>query len=116
MRIGIAAESDMGLQARVSRHFGRCSHYVLVDVEDGRVKELSTIDNPFHNAHEEPGRVPSFIRDQGVDVIIAGSMGGQAMGFFMGFGIQVIIGAEGSVQENIDKFLSGHDVGIRADY
>jgi predicted Fe-Mo cluster-binding NifX family protein len=116
MRIGIAAESNMKLQTQVSQHFGRCSHYVLVDIEDGRVKEVHTIDNPFHNTCEEPGKVPTFIRDQGVDVIIAGSMGGQAMGFFMGFGIQVIIGAEGSVQENIDNFLAGKGVGVRADY
>ncbi|MBN2569348.1 MAG: NifB/NifX family molybdenum-iron cluster-binding protein [Deltaproteobacteria bacterium] len=108
MRIGIAAESDMGLQARVSRHFGRCSHYVLVDVEDNSVKEVATIENPFHKAHEEPGRVPSFIRDQGVDVIIAGSMGGQAMGFFMGFGIQTVTRAMGSVKESLDNYLAGN--------
>jgi len=107
MRIGIAAENGMGLQAKVSQHFGRCSHYVIVDVDGDTIKEVTTINNPFFSAHESPGQVPSFIRDQGIDVIISGGMGGQAIGFFMGFGIQTVTRAMGSVQESLDNYLAG---------
>lgn len=108
MRIGVAAESAEGVEADVSKHFGRCPYYVIVKADEEKVKEpVKVITNPYATAHEECGQVPSFLKEQGIDVIIAGGMGPRAVGFFDQFGIQVVTGAVGRVKEAIDRFLKG---------
>ncbi len=108
MKIGVAAESGEGVEADVSRHFGRCPYYVIVKADEEKVKEpVKVIPNPYATAHENCGQVPTFLKEQGIDVIIAGGMGSRAMGFFDQFGIQVVTGAAGKVKENIDRFLKG---------
>ena len=108
MRIGIAAESSEGVEAKVARHFGRCPYYVIVETDGENVKEpVKVIPNPYATAHENCGQVPTFLKGQEIDVIIAGGMGSRAMGFFDQFGIQVVTGALGPVKEAIDSFLKG---------
>ncbi len=108
MRIGVAAESAEGIEADVSRHFGRCAYYVIVEADEEKVKEpAKVITNPYATAHESCGQIPTFLKEQGIDVIIAGGMGSGAVGFFNQLGIQVVTGANGKVKENIDKFLKG---------
>ena len=108
MKIGVAAESGEGLEAEVSRHFGRCSHYVILETEEGNIKEpIRVLGNPYVTAHGEPGQVPSFLKEQGIEVIIAGGMGPRAVGFFNQFGIKVVTGVTGKAKEAIDKFLKG---------
>ncbi|TET62349.1 dinitrogenase iron-molybdenum cofactor biosynthesis protein, partial [Candidatus Aerophobetes bacterium] len=50
---------------------------------------------------------PTFLKEQGIDVIIAGGMGVRAVGFFDQFGIQVVTGAVGRVKGAVDNFLNG---------
>lgn len=108
MRIGVAAESAEGVEAKVARHFGRCPYYVILKADEEKVKEpVKVIPNPYATAHEECGQVPSFLKEQGIDVIIAGGMGPRAVGFFDQFGIQVVTGAVDRVKEAIDRFLKG---------
>lgn len=108
MKIGVAAESDEGLEAEVSRHFGRCSHYVILETEEENIKEpIRVLGNPYATAHGEPGQVPSFLKEQGIEVIIAGGMGPRAVDFFNQFEIKVVTGAAGKVSEAVDKFLKG---------
>ena len=65
------------------------------------------ITNPYATAHENCGQVHTFLKEQGIDVIITGGMGSRAMGFFNQFGIQVVTGAAGRVKETVDRFLKG---------
>jgi predicted Fe-Mo cluster-binding NifX family protein len=106
-RIAVAAEGDQGMDASVSAHFGRCPFYTIVDAEENRVSLSYKVENPFYGAHGQPGQVPGFIRDQGVEVIIAGGMGPRAVGFFNEFGIEVVTGATGKVQDIVDAYLRG---------
>ncbi len=61
------------------------------------------IDNPGHH----PGYLPQFLHDKGVTCIIAGGMGGRASSLFAKQAIQTIIGADGSIDEVIDKIIAG---------
>ncbi len=111
MRIAISADNRDGLEAPVSPHFGRCPYYVLVDVEEGRITGVQTVDNPYLS-HHEPGAVPGFIRQQGVQVMLTGGMGRRAVEFFTGFGIQPVTGASGIVQEALSRYLKGELTGV----
>lgn len=98
MKIAIA--SDNGY---ISEHFGRCPSYTLVDIEGKEIKNKEVVDNPGH----EPGRIPAFLNEKGVKVIVAGGMGPRAVGFFQEYGIEVIIGARGLVNDAITAYLNG---------
>ncbi len=106
MRIAISADSKNGLESVVSPHFGRCPHYVLVDVEGQEIKAVKAIDNPYYG-HHAPGQVPAFINEQGVNVMLTGGMGGRAIAFFQQFGIEAVTGAMGTVRYTLECYLGG---------
>jgi predicted Fe-Mo cluster-binding NifX family protein len=106
-RIAVAAEDDGGLKANVSAHFGRCPYYAIVEIEGDKIVSSSSVENPFYNAHGNPGQVPSFIHDQSAKVIIAGGMGQRAVGFFNEFEIEAVTGASGKVEAVVEAYLNG---------
>jgi len=106
--IGVAVESNNGLEAEISGHFGRCPYYAILEVQEGKVKEpVRVIANPYFSSHGEPGQIPLFLKEQGIEVIIAGGMGPRAVGFFNQYGIKAVTRASGKVEEIIDSFLKG---------
>ena len=106
MRIAISTEEKNGLDSSISHHFGRCPHYVLVDMEGVSIAEVKAIDNPYHHQHK-PGMVPEFIKEQGVEVMISGGMGRRAIDFFDQMGIQVATGAVANVRVTLELYLDG---------
>lgn len=106
MRIAISAETNNDLDSRVAHHFGRCPFFALVDLEGEEIKIVKVVDNPFYAGHE-PGQVPGFIRENNVDVMLSGGMGGRAIQFFQQYGIQTATGASGTVQDAISTYIKG---------
>lgn len=107
MKIAVATDDNRGLEAVLSQHFGRCPYYILVEVDDNEIGEVKALENPFYGSHGQPGEVPAFIKSTGAHVIIAGGMGPKAIGFFEQYGIQVVTGVSGMVQEVIQLYLDG---------
>ena len=106
MRIAVSADSELGLDSVVSPHFGRCPYFVLVDLEGREVKEVRAVPNPFYAQHQ-PGQVPGFVHEQGVNVMLTGGMGGRAINFFHQFGIQPVTGAHGTVRHALEQYMGG---------
>lgn len=106
MRIAISAEDENGLESVVSPHFGRCPHYILVDMEGQEVEAVQSVDNPYYG-HHAPGQVPGFIRSQGANVMVTGGMGRRAIGFFEQYGIETVTGASGTVRYALERYLGG---------
>lgn len=98
MRIAIATEDG-----QVSAHFGHCPCFALVDIEDGAVTGRTSVESPEH----APGRIPRFLKDHNVEVIIAGGMGHKAMELFDSLGIRQIVGVTGQVDTVIEGCLDG---------
>ena len=99
MKIAISTESGS-----VSAHFGRCPSYTLVEIEDERIISKTEIANPGH----QPGFLPPYLAEKGVEVIIAGGMGPRAQGLFARQNIQTVLGVQGQVDEVIQKFIDGN--------
>ena len=98
MRIAVSTDGEF-----VSAHFGRCPLFTIVDIEDSKVIAKEVISNPGH----EPGYIPEFLHQKGVECIIAGGMGMRATGFFDHFGIKTVVGVWGKVDDVIDKLIKG---------
>jgi predicted Fe-Mo cluster-binding NifX family protein len=106
MRIAVSADTKNGLDSVVSPHFGRCPHFVLVDLVDRDVSEVRAVDNPFYGQHQ-PGQVPGFVSSLGADVMLTGGMGGRAIMFFQQYGIEGVTGAYGTVAQSVEHYLGG---------
>ncbi|KGM97549.1 dinitrogenase iron-molybdenum cofactor [Clostridium novyi A str. 4552] len=98
MRIAVASEGS-----NVSGHFGHCAGFTMFDVEDGKVVNKEYIQSPGH----KPGFLPVFLNEKGANVIIAGGMGEHAQELFAQNNIQVVVGAVGSIEENVDQYIKG---------
>jgi predicted Fe-Mo cluster-binding NifX family protein len=94
----VAISTDQGY---VSAHFGRCQSYTIVEIKEGHVLSRGEIPNPGH----QPGFLPKYLSEKGVNCIIAGGMGPRAQGLFAQENIETIIGVQGPVIEVIDKFI-----------
>ena len=70
-------------------HFGHCEKFAVLHVLDGQIGSTEFHTPPPH----EPGVLPVWLGDLGVDLIIAGGMGQRALSLFNERGIRVITGA-----------------------
>jgi predicted Fe-Mo cluster-binding NifX family protein len=98
MRVAIATEGNF-----VSAHFGRCPVFTLIDIENGKVLNRDELSNPGH----QPGLIPQFLKEKGVECIIAGGMGMRAISLFEQEGIRTMMGISGKVNEVIEQLLKG---------
>ncbi len=95
----IAISTDQGY---VSAHFGRCLSYTIVEIKEGKVLSKKEIPNPGH----QPGFLPQYLSEKGVNCIIAGGMGPRAQGLFDEKNIEAIIGVQGAIDKVIEKFIN----------
>ncbi|KPK46089.1 MAG: dinitrogenase iron-molybdenum cofactor [Nitrospira bacterium SM23_35] len=98
MRVAISTDGEF-----VSEHFGRCPSFTVVDIEDGIVRSTMALENPGH----QPGVIPQFLHQKGVNCIVAGGMGMRARGFFDEVGMQAILGITGRIDDVIRKLQNG---------
>lgn len=98
MKIAVAS---MGIE--VAEHFGHCENFNLYDCENGGIIASDNIPNPGH----KPGFLPNYLGDRGVEVIIAGGMGGGAVEIFNTRNIEVIMGASGEAADAVKDYLAG---------
>ena len=106
MRVVVSADNKSGLDSVVGPHFGRCPHFVVVDLEGQEVQGVREVDNPYHGNHQ-PGQVPGFINSLGANVMLTGGMGGRAIAYFQEFGIEGVTGAYGTVRQSLESYLGG---------
>jgi predicted Fe-Mo cluster-binding NifX family protein len=106
MRICFTADEANGLESIVSYHFGHCPYYVIVDTDGNVVKNVESIPNPMAEEHNE-GDLPSYMKEQSIDVIVTGGMGPKAQEFFQSYGIEVFTGAYGKVKDVLEEYLHG---------
>jgi len=98
MRVAISTDGDF-----VSAHFGRCPTFTLVDIDNGKIVEKTEVVNPGH----QPGAIPQFLHQKGVNCIVAGGMGMRATSFFEEYSIKTVVGVSGKVDEVIEKLKKG---------
>ncbi len=98
MRIAIAMDGN-----QVSGHFGHSEGYAIFDVEDSIIYRRDDLPSPGH----EPGRLPVFLAEHNVDLIIAGGMGPKAIALFQQNGIDVLLGVSGNVDYIAQDYIAG---------
>ena len=87
------------VDGQLCMHFGHCAHFALVDVDEAKKKIVSQqlVEPPPH----EPGVLPKWLYEQGVNVILAGGMGSRAQQLFAQHGVEVVVGVPSDTPETL---------------
>ncbi len=87
-------------------HFGHCAQFALIDADPaaGKVIRREDVEAPPH----QPGLLPAWLAERGVQVVIAGGMGRRALGLFADRGIKVVVGVPA---DNPEKLVADYIAG-----
>lgn len=90
---------------KLCMHFGHCEEFAVIDVDNSKkIVKTEYVIPPPH----EPGLLPKWLHEMGVNVIIAGGMGQRAQSLFAENSIQIVAGAPSeSPDALVGKFLNG---------
>jgi len=107
MLIAVPSDAPGGLDSTLSEHFGHCGAFTIVEVEDGKVGEVVILEN---GGHEQGGCMApvQLLKENGVEVLLAGGMGQRPLAGFQQVGITVHFKGEAqSVGEAVNLFIGG---------
>lgn len=93
MRIAIPSEGEGGLDGLRAGHFGHCDVFTFVDLMDGKIDQVTTVQNV---SHVQGGcMVPvNLLASHNVDALIVGGIGMRPLMGFRQVGIDVYHEAE----------------------
>ena len=88
VRIAIPSEGEGGLDGIRAGHFGHCDVFTFIDLENGTIKEVSTIPN---REHVQGGcMVPvNLLAEHNVNILVVGGIGMRPLMGFRQVGIDV---------------------------
>ena len=93
-------------EGRLHEHFGGSAQFALVQADPAqrRILGVRTVNAPPHT----PGLFPRWLREQGVEVVIAGGIGKRALALFAELGVTVRGGQAGAaIEELANAYLNG---------
>jgi len=100
--------------SKLSPHFGRSPYFSIAKIKDGEVIELKFFKNTYihmhgHHMHGHGDHSDLFrnLIDSKVNAVIAIHMGHRALIDLLRLGIKVYLGVNGTVRDNLDKFIKG---------
>ena len=94
------------VDGRLCSHFGHCQQFAVVDVAEtgGRAMRTTLLSPPPH----EPGVLPQWLHQQGVNMVIAGGMGHRRKQLLTECGVKVLVGAPPRAPEElVAAYLEG---------
>jgi len=100
MKICIPTMGENGLDNQVGEHFGRVPTYTIVDLDTNEVKVIPNTSEHMGGQ----GQPPQIMAREGVNVMVCRGLGRRAITMFEELGIDVYIGASGTVKDAIDAF------------
>ncbi len=89
-------------EGKLAMHFGHVSQFDILTV-DPDTKTISGSESHTPPPHE-PGVLPAWLHEMGVNLIIAGGMGQRAQQLFTQNDIQVVVGAPSEAPETLVQF------------
>lgn len=103
MKVCVPTKGNKGWDDYVSEHFGRAPTFTVVDLE---TKEVKVIPNTSEHMGGS-GYPPEIVADAGADVVICSDLGPRAIQIFEQLGVEVYVGAYGTVREAIQAWQAG---------
>lgn len=91
---------------RLAQHFGHCEKFAFVDVDP--VTKQTTASIEVAAPEHQPGLLPPWLKERGVDLVIAGGMGSRARSLFQTVSIELLSGVPTETPANlVRQYLDG---------
>lgn len=104
MKVAVSA-SGGSLEAPVNPRFGRCPYYLIIETE---TMEFEAVPNASMGAPSGAGiGAAQIVAGKGVEAVLTGRVGPNAMAAFSRAGIKIVTGVQGSVRQALEAFKSG---------
>ncbi|MFZ5764251.1 MAG: NifB/NifX family molybdenum-iron cluster-binding protein [Thermodesulfobacteriota bacterium] len=105
IKLAVPTNSPGGMKASRSDHFGHCDLFTVIDLHEGKVISVETVENA---AHEAGGcMVPvRLLQERDVDALVVGGMGARPLMGFNEVGIDVYF-AERDEFRDVEAVVSG---------
>jgi len=109
VKIAVPSTPPGGLKALVDPRVGRCQVFTIVEVENGKIKDVKVVQNTAAYAFGGAGiQAVQLLINHGVNVIIGGNIGPNAYMAMQQAGIQFIGGVMNiTVEEAVKLYLEG---------
>ncbi len=101
MRVALPSDGE-GLESEISEHFGKAKYFLILDLEDGKIKSLVS----YRNDKRTCMRPVHLIKESKVNVVIVKNIGLNPYTKLKMKNIK-IYRAEGKVSDAINRLLSG---------
>ncbi|MBN1898173.1 MAG: NifB/NifX family molybdenum-iron cluster-binding protein [Spirochaetes bacterium] len=104
MKIAITS-TGQDLNSTVDARFGRCQYFIIYDTQ---TKDFQAIANEALSSGSGAGvQAAQTIKNNGVQVVLTGNVGPNAMTTLSAAKIGVAVGVMGTVKEAIEKYSTG---------
>lgn len=103
MKVCVPTKDEKGFEGAVEQHFGKAPTYTIMDTETRNVSVIP-------NQSEHMGGVglpPEYLSKNGVDIMLCAGLGFKALQMFESLGIEVFVGASGTVEDAIAAWEAG---------
>ncbi len=107
LRVAIPSNGEGGLDGTRAGHFGHCDVFTIIDCQDGKIMEVSTLANQDHT--QGGCMVPvNLLSSHKVNALIVGGIGMRPLMGFKQVGIKVYHEAErAEIRPVVEDFLAG---------
>ena len=105
MKIAITSQGEQ-MQSPVDPRFGRAKWFIVINTETGDFEAMDNRKN-FDAAQGAGIQAARNAAEFGVEAVVTGNVGPKAFATLKAAGIDVHIGAGGTVQEALDSFKAG---------
>ncbi|MGF7118636.1 NifB/NifX family molybdenum-iron cluster-binding protein [Methanobacterium oryzae] len=106
MKVAITS-TGLNLESDVSFVFGRSPNFIIADLKNNEIREVSSMNNPARNEMGAGSIAAQFIVDQGVEAVIIGELGNIAFGILKNAGVKIYKINPGNVETNLKQFMEG---------
>ena len=106
MKLAISSTGE-SLENEIDMRFGRCPYFLIVEIENKKIKEVKAIENIAAGQRGGAGITSAeIIAKEKVEAVITANLGPRAFSVFEQFKIKIYQG-EGKVGDVIQKFIEG---------
>ena len=105
MKVAVSSNGE-NLDAQLDPRFGRCSNFLIINPDDMSFEA-------FNNESAAQGggagiQAAQFLASQGVDAVITGNCGPNAVQTLAAAGVELLAGQAGTVKAVVEKFKKGN--------
>ena len=103
-KIAVCTDSN-SLDGEIASRLARCNYFLIVEIENGKIKKHEAISNPHSQIQKGAGvEVAQMLGQLEVDLIICENVGPRALDVLKQFNIQ-FLNEKGSIKKVIEKLL-----------